>query len=170
MRSRWSCSVTSTGSRAHRCLRGGGQVKKVCYETSCEGGNPGGWTDRQWKVVSKRRGARAELWSYGGEARSKRCVLQVVTERADRQQQVVPKRLSTRLYSSCTFVGLDPRDLYIITIVWSQWVMGVMQQAWGEDKQAVFHTGHCRSANWSWTIVCIFLATNAGREKVEHCK
>ena len=46
MRSRWSRSVTSTGSRAHRCVRGEGQVEKVCFETSSEGGNPGGWTHR----------------------------------------------------------------------------------------------------------------------------
>ena len=60
IQSRWSRSVTSTGSRAYRCLRGKGQVEKVSFETSSEGGNRGGWPDRYWKVVPKRRGAWAE--------------------------------------------------------------------------------------------------------------
>ena len=30
--------------------------------------------------------------------------------------------------------------------------MGVMQQAWSDDRQAVFHEAFRRSTNWSWTI------------------
>ena len=47
----------------------------------------------------------------------------------DRQQEVVPKRQSTRVKSSCTCVGLDPRDWRTIILVWSQW-MG--WEWWGE--------------------------------------
>ena len=38
----------------------------------------------------------------------------------DRQWEVVPKRWGTRVKSSCTCVGLDPRDWQTIIIVWSQ--------------------------------------------------
>ena len=50
---------------------------------------------------------------YGGKAKSKRCdfkyFLKVATERTD-GQQVVPKRRGTRVKSSCTSIGLNPRD------------------------------------------------------------
>ena len=39
----------------------------------------------------------------------------------DRQREAVPKRCGTRVKSSCTSVGLDPRDWQIIIVVWSQW-------------------------------------------------
>ena len=41
--SQWSYSITSTSGRARWCLRDQGQVKKICYETSPEGSNWGGW-------------------------------------------------------------------------------------------------------------------------------
>ena len=53
---------------------------------------------------------------YGGNVKSKRCVLKrflkVALEAAekDRQQDVVLKRTRTRVKCSCTCVGLDPRD------------------------------------------------------------
>ena len=40
----------------------------------------------------------------------------------DRQWQVVPKRRGTKVKSSCTCVGLDPRDWHTIIVVWSQWM------------------------------------------------
>ena len=39
----------------------------------------------------------------------------------DRQQEVVPKRRGTRVKSSSTSIGLDPREWQTIIIVWSQW-------------------------------------------------
>ena len=39
----------------------------------------------------------------------------------DRQREVVPKRRGTRVKSSSTSIGLDPRDWQTIIIVWSQW-------------------------------------------------
>ena len=39
----------------------------------------------------------------------------------NRQREVVPKRQGTRVKSSCTCVGLDPRDWQTIITVWSQW-------------------------------------------------
>ena len=41
----------------------------------------------------------------------------------DRQWEVVPKRRSTRVKSSCGCVGLDPRDRQTNTFVWSQWMV-----------------------------------------------
>ena len=40
----------------------------------------------------------------------------------DRQWEVVPKRRGTRVKSSGTSIGLDPRDWQTIIIVWSQWM------------------------------------------------
>ena len=39
----------------------------------------------------------------------------------DRQRQVVPRKWGTRMISSCTRVGLDPRDWQTIIVVRSQW-------------------------------------------------
>ena len=39
----------------------------------------------------------------------------------DRQRELVPKRRGTRVKTSCTCVGLDPRDWQTIIVVWSQW-------------------------------------------------
>ena len=63
--------------------------------------------------------------SMGGKAKSE-MYLQMFLEGSnwngwvDRQWEVVPKRRDTRVKSSCTCVGLDPRDWQTI-IVWSQW-------------------------------------------------
>ena len=38
-----------------------------------------------------------------------------------KQREVVPKRRGTTVKSSCTIIGLDPRDWQTIIIVWSQW-------------------------------------------------
>ena len=65
---------------------------------------------------------------YGGKAISKRCVLiQIFLKGSnwagwtDRQRQVVPKRWGTKVKSSSTCIGLDPRDWQTVIIVWSQW-------------------------------------------------
>ena len=42
-------------------------------------------------------------------------------EEPDRRRQVVPKRRDTTVKSSCTSIGLDPRDWQTIIIVWSLW-------------------------------------------------
>ena len=61
-------------------------------------------------------------------------------------------------------LGSDRLFLYLISVNG----MGVMWQAWSEDKQTVFHEGFCRSTNWSWTIFQALLATKGGNEAVEH--
>ena len=48
--------------------------------------------------------------------------------------------------------------------------MGVMGQAYSEDKQAAFHKECCRSTNWSWTLFYILLVTNERNEAVENCE
>ena len=40
----------------------------------------------------------------------------------DKQREVVPKRRGARVKSSCTSIGLDPRDWQTIIVVWSQWM------------------------------------------------
>ena len=58
----------------------------------------------------------------------------------DRQQEVVPKGRGTRVKCSCTCVGLGPRDWQTYLCLISMNDMGVMWQAWSEDKQVVWLT------------------------------
>ena len=63
---------------------------------------------------------------YGGKAKSKRC-LQMFLKGSnwiswmDRQREIVSKRRGTMVKSSCTRVGLDPRDWQTIIVAWSWW-------------------------------------------------
>ena len=64
---------------------------------------------------------------YGGKGQVKTMCLQMFLEGsnwngwADRQQEVVPKRQSTRVQSSCACTGLAPRDWQTNSVAWSQW-------------------------------------------------
>ena len=71
---------------------------------------------------------RPWVWLYlWGEGQIKEMCLQIFLEGSnwnvwtDRQREVVPKRRGTRVKSSSTSIGLDPRDWQTIIIVWSQW-------------------------------------------------
>ena len=88
----------------------------------------------QVSVQQKNRGNRSVTsaghgdWRYlWGKGQNKEMCLQIFLEGSnwtgwmDRQRQVVPKRRGTRVKSSSTSIGLDPRDWQTIIIVWSQW-------------------------------------------------
>ena len=76
-------------------------------------------------VTSTGHGQWPYLWG-GGWGQIKEICLQIFLEGSnwtgwmDRQRQVVPKRLGTRVKISSTSIGLDPRDWQTIIIVWSQ--------------------------------------------------
>ena len=66
-------------------------------------------------------------WRYlWGKGQIKEMCLQIFLEGSnwtgwtDRQWEVIPKRWGTRVKSSSTSIGLDPRDWQTIIIVWSQ--------------------------------------------------
>ena len=75
-------------------------------------------------VTSTGHGEWPYLW---GKGQIKEMCLQIYLEGSnwtgwmDRQREVVPKRRGTRVISSCTSIGLDPRDWQTIIIVWPQW-------------------------------------------------
>ena len=54
--------------------------------------------------------------------------------------EVIPKRRSTRVQSSCTCVGLDPRDWQTIIFVQSQWVRWEWCGKHGEKINKLFFT------------------------------
>ena len=67
-------------------------------------------------------------WYLKGEGQAKEMCLQMFLEGSnwngwkDRHQQVVPKRWGTRVETSCTTVGLDPRDWQTNSFASSQWI------------------------------------------------
>ena len=84
-------------------------------------------TAKSRKQLSKINWPWGEIVSMGGKAKSKRCVfryfLKVATELTERTDsgRLFQKRQGTRVKSSSTSIGLDPRDWQTIIVVWSQW-------------------------------------------------
>ena len=80
--------------------------------------------DANSSVTSKGHGEWRYLW---GKGQVKELFLLIFHKGSNwygwtyRQLQVVPKRRGTRVKSSCTSIGLDPRDWQTIIVVWSQW-------------------------------------------------
>ena len=79
---------------------------------------------KQFRNIKRPWGVWRYLW---GKGQIKEMCLQIFLEGrnwtcwTDRQRQVVPKRRGTRVKSSSTSIGLDPRDWQTNIIVWSQW-------------------------------------------------
>ena len=93
------------------------------------------WRDSQISVQQQNRGnifvtsTGYGEWRYlWGKGQVKEMCLQIFLKGSnwngwtDRQQQVVPKRRGTTVKSSCTGIGLDPRDWQTIIVAWSQWM------------------------------------------------
>ena len=111
------------------------------------------------EAVPQHQQAIGHAGVYGGKVKSRtrvfRCFLKLATEMAEQtdsgrlfQRDGTQERKVLAPVLVLT-LGTDRQFLCLIEVNG----MGVMQQAWSEYKQAVFHGMFCRSTNWKHLVL-----------------